>query len=111
MNGGGGHEESLIQYEDPRLVVCWTLYPRCVNSVLRLHPKPALPLFTHHGPQISAYTEPLFYKWDSLNSTPAVAECIEGQIQTQGSFFSKDVHCVFCEILACCPHAGNDDSV
>lgn len=41
-------------------------------------------------PDISWILQPLFYKWDRLNSTP-MAECIAGHIQTECSFFGEDL--------------------
>lgn len=41
-------------------------------------------------PDILWILQPLFYKWDCLNSTPT-AECIAGHIQTECSLSSRDV--------------------
>lgn len=52
-------------------------------------------------PDILWILQPLFYKWDRLNSTPT-AECIAGHIQTRCSPSAKDLACVVHVRLCTC---------
>lgn len=57
-------------------------------------------------PDILWILQPLFYKWDRLNSTP-IAQCIAGHIQTECSLSSEDSPvCCACEGWHMCVHSG-----